>query len=160
MSVQTLKKGKVKTQMFANLSLRQDELVELLFESFLLPRRSHDEYFPGTVYDASVQLYSNLGHGKKLKSSVFPMTTEEAEQHIEQIAVMQLFTEGKAYDQYFDEVRNRMRQECLFIEIDVWSEHTDRNSLPRLLQNFTTDAKNYTQRIVDRVQSYKTTKGT
>ncbi len=117
MKIKTLKRVGFKVSSFLPLGLSHSEMADLIFGSYLLPAEELKDVC-GKAEDALVQLHGAYKM-MKLQLIVAPMSVEQASKQFLSMPNLEHFLEPKLLDTGVKEFGDRLKEACLYIDVDL-----------------------------------------
>src|SRR5262249_3289808 len=133
MAVKKLSRIGMKFQVFLQLKMTHPELFKLMFGTFLTTQQDI-ERLCGKVDDGLVQLHGTRG-GLKLILIVAPVTVEQATNWFMAIPNLEHFLEPKLIDTGVKDFKDRVSEESLLLDIDLFRMNADLADIPFFLSN-------------------------
>jgi hypothetical protein len=134
MRIAQLKRIGFRTQAFMNLEMSHPEICELMFGSYLVPAKELESVC-GKPDDLLVQLHGTY-KDMKTRTILAPVTSDQAVQHFISNNALDLFVEPRLFDTGALEFRNRIAQDGLIVDSDLFIEKTTTDQI----QTFTKDS--------------------
>jgi hypothetical protein len=140
-----------KVTAFLPLGMNHDEIVELMFGSFLLPAGELRDVVE-SPNDVSVQLHGRYGRMKTILV-VAPQTAEQASQQIAAISGMEMFNEPRLFSTNVKDFRDKAAAPCLCVDVDLFRTDVPDSEVSSFVRESFDGAERIVEKTVQRLKS-------
>ena len=157
LGVKRLRRISFKTTAFLPLQMSHAEMTTLFFGGFLAPSVEL-EGICGKPDDCLLQLHGHRA-GMKLTLLLAPQTPDQAGGAVMAVQNLAQFLEPQMLDQGVKEFRDRVAQECLLVDVDLFRLDLAVGEVPSFIRSSLDEADKITDAAVSKLKSLRSKRG-